>query len=107
MRHTKDLGGPVVRESVLFFDSLPPELLHVIVRYISECPGSDTWLVSLDHVDIFTVLQARGTLGETVRELFTHMRVGLSAFLLHSVEVVSKLFMQFKAPLLRSLSIDN
>lgn len=99
---------PVAYKS--FLDTLPSDVVPFVVRNISERPTSKDWLSYCDHGDVFAVLGHQGVLKRTGREMFTEMRLGLGKCLLHqlhSVEVVSKAFMQTQARYIDSLSIDN
>ncbi len=106
MEPAGDQEEPVVPQRASFFDTLPPEVLRTLLRYVSERPGADEWLAAYDHVDVFTVLDTNA-LADAGRQSFTDMRLGLSASALHSVDAVSTKFMRSQAPALRSLSIDN
>ena len=107
MKPANDPEEPVEATPFSYFDSVPIEVPASIVRQLSESPGSKRWLTSLDHTDVFTVLQTNAALGTAARETFTDTRIGLSSSPLHSVDVVSTFFMNKQAPRLQSLSIDD
>jgi len=65
---------------LLYFDTLPPELIRNIVRFLSKLPRTEKWATYLYYIDVSGLYSVTGELGKFMLSLCTALRVERKPF---------------------------